>query len=293
MKDPALRSNRKQCLFALISAVIVFVCVCIGVIMNLVTLYDENFDHMGIRTFCMFTVNSNILAALAMTCCFPYTVDGLRTGNYHLPDWVVVFMYIAVTGVTLTFLVSLFILSPAKGFKLIFTGSRFFLHGVCPVLSIVTFCFFINSHIVRIKETALSLVPVLIYAVVYTVMVVFIGEENGGWNDFYGFATRVPIWVSMLVILPAACGISLGLREVHNACCLRRRKIDAALYRETYRGADLREAIAEMARSRKKEIKGRNLMIPAQLIGYMIQNSDTDLTPEEGTRLYFDAWMKS
>ena len=31
------------------------------VTMNLTTLADENFDHMGLRTFCMFTVNSNIL----------------------------------------------------------------------------------------------------------------------------------------------------------------------------------------------------------------------------------------
>ena len=129
--------------------------------------------------------------------CLPYTIDGLRTGNYHLPDWIVVLMYITVTAVALTFLVSLFILSPIKGFRLIFTGSRFFLHGVCPVVSIITFCCFINSHLVRTRETVLAHVPILIYAAVYIVMVVFIGEENGGWNDFYGFVTRAPIWVSM------------------------------------------------------------------------------------------------
>ena len=128
MKDPAIRSNRMQCLFALIGASIVAVCVCVGVVMNLVTQYDENFDHMGIRTFCMFTVNSNILAGLAMLLCLPYTIDGLSTGYYHLPDWVVVLMHVAVTAVSLTFLVSLFILAPFKGFVLIFTGSRFFLH---------------------------------------------------------------------------------------------------------------------------------------------------------------------
>jgi hypothetical protein len=80
VKDPAIQSNRMQCLFALISAGVVAVCVCVGVTMNLVTLYDENFDHMGIRTFCMFTVDSNILAGLSMLLCRPYTVDGLHTG---------------------------------------------------------------------------------------------------------------------------------------------------------------------------------------------------------------------
>nr|MCR5293893.1 hypothetical protein [Lachnospiraceae bacterium] len=220
MTDSAIRSNRTQCLLALIGAGVAALCVCIGVTMNLVTIYDENFDHMGIRTFCMFTVDSNILCGLSMLLCIPYTVDGLRTGCYHLPDWVVTLMHITVTGVTLTFLVSLFILSPVKGFVLIFTGSRFFLHGVCPVVAIVTFCCFINNHLIGLKESALALIPVFIYAMVYLVMVVFIGEEHGGWNDFYGFATRIPAWVSLTLIMPITFGIATLVRTGHNKYCL-------------------------------------------------------------------------
>ncbi len=291
MRDPAIQSNRVQCLFALIGASIVAVCVCIGVVMNLVTLYDENFDHMGIRTFCMFTVDSNILAALSMLLCLSYTVDGLRTGYYHLPDWIVVLMHISVTAVSLTFLVSLLILSPVKGFVLIFTGSRFFLHGVCPILSIVTFCCFINSHLVRLKESLLALIPVLIYALVYLVMVVFIGEANGGWNDFYGFATRIPVWVSLIAILPVTFGIAALLRLGHNKCCLRRREKDAELYREAYTGVDLAQAVEDMARACKKERKTHSIVIPSQTIGYMIQNSGADLDHAELCRRYLDAFL--
>ena len=292
MRDPAIQSNRMQCLFALISASIVAVCVCVGVTMNLVTLYDENFDHMGIRTFCMFTVDSNILAGLSMLLCLPYTVDGLRTGYYHLPDWVVVLMHIAVTAISLTFLVSLFILAPAKGFALIFSGSRFFLHGVCPVLCIVAFCCFINSHLVRIHESLLALIPVLIYAAVYLVMVVFIGEEHGGWNDFYGFTTRVPLWVSFAVIMPLTVAIILLLRLGHNKCCLRRRSKDAELYRAAYSGADLRQVVENMASSHRKELKINSIVIPAQTIGYMIQNSGYDLDVAEGCRLYLESYLR-
>ena len=292
MKDPAIRSNRMQCLFALISAGIVAVCVCVGVVMNLVTIYDENFDHMGIRTFCMFTVNSNILAGLSMLLCIPYTVDGLRTGYYHLPDWVVVTMHIAVTAVSLTFLVSLCILAPVKGFVLIFSGSRFFLHGVCPILSILTFCCFICSHLVRPKEMFLALIPVLLYAAVYLVMVVFIGEEHGGWNDFYGFATRIPLWVSLTAITPVTLGIAALLRLGHNRCCLRRRAKDAELYRRTYTGADLYQVVEGMARSRREEIKTKNIVIPAQVIGYMVQNSGSDLDPNELCRRYLEVTLE-
>ena len=292
MKDPAMKSNRMQCLFALISASIVAVCVSAGVVMNLVTLYDENFDHMGIRTFCMFTVDSNILVALAMMICIPYTIDGLRTGYYHLPDWVVVVMHIAVTAVSLTFVVSLCILAPIKGFVLIFTGSRFFLHGVCPILSIITFCCFINSHMVRLKESLLAMVPVLLYALVYLIMVVFIGEAHGGWNDFYGFATRVPVWVSMIVILPSAFIIATLLRLGHNKCCQLRRDKDAALYKEAYTGLDLREVVVELARTAKEELKSKNIVVPSQTIGYMIENSGSDLDKEELCRRYLDAVLE-
>jgi hypothetical protein len=292
MRSPAVRSNRAQCLFALISASIVAVCVCVGVVMNLVTLYDENFDHMGIQTFCMFTVDSNILAGLSMLLCIPYTVDGLRSGYYHLPDWVVVGMHITVTAVSLTFLVSLCILAPFKGFVLIFTGSRFFLHGVCPILSILCFCCFINSHKVRLWESPLALIPVVIYTGVYLVMVVFIGEAHGGWNDFYGFATRIPLWISLVSILPLTFGIATALRLAHNACCQRRREKDAILHWVAYYGTDLRQVVEDMARAARKELKTKNIVIPSQMIGYIIQNSGSDMDQAEACRRYLDTVLE-
>ena len=43
--DTLVRRNRIQCILALVSCAIVVVCVCIGVTMNLTTLYDEDFDE--------------------------------------------------------------------------------------------------------------------------------------------------------------------------------------------------------------------------------------------------------
>ena len=169
--DKAMKITKRQCQLAFFSAAVVVVCVCIGVTMNLTTVADENFDHMGLRTFCMFTVNSNILCAAAMAMVIPYTLDGLRTHNYHMPRWIVNLVYMGVTAVALTFLVSLLILSPVKGFVLIFTGSRFFLHGVCPILAIVAFCFFMSEKRLTFRDSLLALIPVLIYAIVYYVMV--------------------------------------------------------------------------------------------------------------------------
>ena len=247
-----LRYNRKQCLAAMISAIVVMVCVCIGVVMNLTTLYDENFDQMGLKTFHMFTVNSNILAALTQSMVIPYTIDGLRKNNYHLPNWVVVLNLVGVTAVGLTFLVSLCLLAPVKGFVLIFTGSRFFLHGLCPILAILSFCFFISDHRITLKESFWAPLPALIYGVLYFVMVVVLGENHGGWRDFYGFATRMPMWLPILLILPLTFGIATVIRLLHNGSYKRRKEKEAAMFLSEYAGKDIHAMIRAMAREQRE-----------------------------------------
>ena len=212
-------TSMKKCVGAMISSAVVAVCVCIGVTINLTTLYDVNFDHMGLRTFCMFTVNSNILCGIAMLMTLPYTIDGLRTKNFYLPDWMVDLLFAGVTAVGLTFLVSLCILAPVKGFVLIFTGSRFFLHGLCPILAMVAFCFFITKHVIPLRESLYALIPVALYAMVYYFMVEILGPDNGGWDDFYGFFTRIPSWVSLLSFMPLTFGVATVLRLLHNRNC--------------------------------------------------------------------------
>ncbi len=290
--DKVMTVTRRQCVFALLSAVVVVVCVFIGITMNLTTIYDENFDHMGIRTFCMFTVNSNILAAISIAMTIPYTIDGLRKHNYHLPRWVTVFAFVGVTAVTLTFLISLFILSPVKGFRLIFSGSRFFLHGVCPVLAFIAFCFFMSAQRVSFNDQIIALVPVLLYAVLYYIMVVVIGEENGGWNDFYGFATRLPLWIPVTLIMPLTYAISSLIRFLHNRSFRRRKEKEAAYFKEVFGDADIRKIVGAMARLHCSTIKTLDIIIPRRVISIMLGNSGEDCTLEELCEDYLREYLE-
>jgi hypothetical protein len=289
--DELVRKNRIQCMCALISCAIVVVCVCIGVTMNLTTLYDQNFDNMGIRTFCMFTVNSNILAALSSFAIIPYAIDGLRKKEYILPNWVVVFMLTGTTAVALTFLVSLFILSPVKGFVLIFTGSRFFLHGVCPVLNILAFCVFVTSHKITVKQSFFALIPVAIYAIVYFVMVVLIPKDLGGWDDFYGFATRVPIWISATVILPLTFGITTLVRLWHNHSFSKRRQNEAQIFLDYFDGKEAREILFEMGKARAKIQPYGDVILPTLVIKKIVYFTDSDLSINDACRLYLDGYL--
>ena len=288
--DRVMKITRRQCLLAMISAMVVVICVCIGVTMNLTTVADENFDHMGLRTFCMFTVNSNILAAASMAMVLPYTLDGMRTHNYHLPRWIVDLVYAAVTAVALTFLISLFVLAPFKGFVLIFTGSRFFLHGVCPILAVIAFGFFMSSHKLSFKDSLLALIPVLIYAILYFVMVVVIGEDRGGWNDFYGFATRISWKIPAAVIMPLTFLIATGIRILHNRAYYRRRDEEAAFYSEAFENADIRKIVRAMARNHSS-IKSPDILVPSRVISILLEHSGSDATLEECCQIYLEEYF--
>ena len=291
--DILVRKNRVQCICALVSCIIVVVCVCIGVTMNLTTLYDEDFDNMGIRTFCMFTVNSNILAAITSAIIIPYAIDGLRKKEYTLPNWAVIFMMTGTTAVALTFLISLFVLSPFKGFVLIFTGSRFFLHGVCPILTILAFCLFITSHKINIRQSLFSLIPVAIYAIVYFVMVVVITEARGGWDDFYGFATKIPVWVSASLILPLTFGIATLLRLWHNHSFVNRRKNEAQIFLDYFEGKPAEEIVFEMGKARASLQSFGEVVIPTMVIQKVLYFTESDMTIGSACRIYMDGYLSA
>ena len=293
--DEVLKLERRQWRYALAALLVAVVCVCAGVTMNLTTVFDENFDHMGIRTFCMFTVISNILAAIALSMGIPYTLDSMHRKDYHIPGWVVVLMLTGTTAVTLTFLVSLFVLAPAKGFVLIFTGSRFLLHGICPLLAIDAFCFFVTDYRIRFAETLYALIPEFLYACLYYVMVVVIGEENGGWNDFYGFATRIRVWIPMVSILPVTFGIAVALRALHNRSFDKRQQQEAELYRKTFAHFEVRDVIRDVARARGGVSAARadSILVPRRLISLLVENSGSNCTTEEGCQIYLEASLES
>ncbi len=285
------RLSGKRCLATMISSTVVFICVLIGVTMNLTTLYDENFDHMGLRTFCMFTVNSNLLCALGMILTVPYTVDGMIKKRFHLPNWLIGLLFAGVTSVALTFLISLCVLSPVKGFVLIFTGSRFFLHGLCPILAIAAFCFFIYSHVISFKESFYALIPVMLYAMVYYFMVEILGPDNGGWDDFYGFFTHIPSWVSLLSFMPLTFSIATVVRLLHNRSCRAFRNRAEKMYEKEFSGADPHRQIQVIA-SNHVIADDHAIDIPLWLIDIVVKHSNGRIDVDSACGLYLETVLR-
>ena len=289
--DELVRKNRVQCISALISCAIVVICVFIGVTMNLIVTPVGKFDTVGIRTFRLFTVNSNIFAAVCTFTVIPYAIDGLRKKEYILPDWVVLLMMMGTTAVTLTFLVTVFILSPVNGYVEMFKGSLFFLHGLCPILTILAFCMFVTSCKINIKRSLFSLIPVTIYAIVYFTMVMIVKEDNGGWHDIYGFATRVPFWLPTILFLPLTFGITSLIRLWHNHSFVKRRKNEAQIFLDHFEGKKAEEIVFEMGKERAKIQPSGDLVIPMLVIKKIVYFTESDLSIEAASKLYLEGYL--
>ncbi len=188
-------------------------------------IHDEMwFGFTGIHSFRFFTVLSNFFVAIVAVMVIVRNIKNLVHDSYDYPTWLITLKHVATTAVTITFLTVLLFLAPSfaiagKGYFTLLLGTHCYMHVLNPVLAILSYVFFESCHNINLKQSLYGLLPVAIYAVIYTTMVVFVGEANGGWPDFYNFTFGGHNWVipiSATVMLMANFIISLLLSKWHN-----------------------------------------------------------------------------
>lgn len=148
-------------------------------------------DFTGFQSFRYFTTLSNVFAATAAGIMLFYNIRNVVKDRYEFPKWSLIVKYVATCAVALTFTtVALFlsptILSYGGNYFTLFSGNGFFMHFLLPALSVVNFIFFEKKPKLRFKYAFYALIPTVIYAAVYAVMVKVIKA----WPDFYSFAPK-------------------------------------------------------------------------------------------------------
>ena len=174
------------------------------------------------QRFMLFTTDSNILNALSAICIIPAQISVLSGKSTSIPMALRILRYTGTCAVALTFTVVVLFLGPTMGFLEMFAGTSVYMHLAGPVLAFVSFCYLETSEPARLPVTAAGAAPAALYGIVYLVQVVFIGAENGGWMDFYGFNTGGFWYISFFIITGAAFGLSVLIRLVHNRVSIRR-----------------------------------------------------------------------
>lgn len=191
-----------------------------GIIIYLITLISVFYmlrytPHANEHPLHYFTVISNLLSATGAAFMFPYAVEGIRKKRFILPRWLVLFQYSGATCVTITLVSSLAIILPTQGITSL-AGANFWLHIITPFLTVLLFESVETGYAITFRESLIALIPYWIYMSIYSVMVLIIGKENGGWSDFYMTKAFWPAWVSIILMLGIGLGVSAILRLVQN-----------------------------------------------------------------------------
>ena len=182
------------------------------------------FGYTGVHSLRFFTVLSNLFVMFVGVIILVYNIKNAINDKYEFPKWLISLKYVATTAVSLTFLTVVVFLAPmfamaGKGYFSLFEHNNFFMHFLTPVLAFTSFVFFERNQKLPFKQTWLAILPTTLYAIVYTIMVVFVGEANGGWADFYNFTFGGNNWVipiSASVMLLVTFGLGVLLRVFHN-----------------------------------------------------------------------------
>lgn len=280
---------------SLFLSIFIIVTVFIAVVENLLSQPNENFHEVGLRTFRMYTVLSNMLLAVTVALSIPFAVDGIRNRNYHLPRWIVNITFVSVTTIILTFLISLCALAPRMGlYHIMIEGGFLFLHTLVPLTAVILFFFINDYHNVKFKTCFLALIPVSLYAIAYVVMVIIIGEDKGGWRDHYHFLELMP-WPFILIgMLLITFGIAYLTRVVHN----RMHKLDKIstekYYQENekYNLPTIEDVIIKMANDNKQYDQRGEIIVPRRIIIMLEKKYNSGKPLNELCKLYISEYLK-
>lgn len=292
MKHDALRINRIRCIMALIVCIMLSFLVFLAVSDQLLLEPDALVEEVGWKSYHMFTILANMLMGIAAAMCIPFAVEGIRYHNYHLPRWYANLMYMGTFCVALTFLIAVTVLSPAAGFyRMMIYSNNILFHTICPLLAIVLFLFINSDHRIGFRSSVMSILPVILYAAVYIVMVFVIGEENGGWRDHYQVGRimeYIPLPVIVLILIAICLILSNILRVVHNLIHERRKDSIEEYYQkaDAFAQPDIQSAISVLARIGRTRDLGGELIVPRRIMSMMDKKYQSGLSAEEMCVLY-------
>ena len=281
--------NMTRCVTGIIMGVIMIILSILALILNVANYFQEEAPEAGIGTLRMFTTLSNLLVAIGAFLIISYQIDGLRRGEYHLPHWIIDLLYIGVTGVGITFVVAISVISAAQGFDVaMFKKSNLFLHTINPIIAMILFTYINCDHFIKFFKSFITLIPISIYALVYYIMAIAIGETNGGWRDVYELNTYIPWPITYIILALVVFGLSNLLRFLHNK---RYQSIEEAikdyyLYTEYFDGLSIEEAVGKIA---KDKIQTHyQIKVPVSTIKILKERYNSDKSIIELSKIYVD-----
>ena len=187
---------KRRSIVALICGILTLIFAFNGIISGVIRTV-EVMQTNGFKSFIFFTMISNTLALLSVAFIIPYAVEGIQKKRFVIPKWVAIMHYLSAVSISITMTFVLAFISWASPYDA-FGGINFIMHVVCPILILISFYQIENRYIFTLKDCFIGSIPFCIYAIVYIIEVVVIGEANGGWPDIY----QVQNYLSVTFAIP-------------------------------------------------------------------------------------------
>lgn len=286
------KHSKTRSIIALCVCILINIFQLIAFVIDVGDLYHHGTPESGVHTFRMFTTLSNLLVAIASVISIPYFIDDIRHKTFYYPRWLMTILYIGTEGVALTFVSAITLISANLGFvKAMLTDSSLFLHTFVPLLSMSLFLFIKPHYRFKFIRTLLPMIPVVAYTILYFIMAVLIGPENGGWRDHYSANTIMPWYFSAPMILGLAYGISVLLWFVHNKMSKRldQEFYDYYLVSDRFEADTIEEAVARLAEDQYEDSKSSFVKVPIRILALLQQRFKSDLSIETLSQLYVSA----
>ena len=185
---------------------------------------DGNMAVMNTRCFQFFTVDSNVLAALAAILLLIWQLRCLRKGK-PVSKMLTVLKYVGTVAVGVTFFTVFCFLGLIYGYRSMIEGVNLFMHLITPLLAMLSFCFLEREPALRFRSVFLGLIPTAVYGIIYMVMVVALRR----WYDFYGFNMGGRWVLSSILMLLATWILSLALWALRRALAGRKAREKAEM----------------------------------------------------------------
>lgn len=177
----------------------------------------------GWESFMFFTTDANLLTAVVAVIIAVYDIRILRGKAVELPKYAELLKYVCVVSLMLTFVTVMCFLVPLYGSRYELGRTNCHMHFSAPMMTLFSFLFCECRSKISLRESLWGLLPTAVYGLVYYVMVVAVGEENGGWKDFYTFnegGRWLPVFIAVLAVTFGICQLvrlfcNLKLRRDH------------------------------------------------------------------------------
>lgn len=210
-----IQRSSKKCM-AVLTAAAVIAAACFASIPIWFTADPTEEDPiMGRLVLRYFTLLSNLFACLISTIIAGFAVDGVKKKYYMPPHWAVRIQYYGTFCTTFTLLISLCILWPIGGMRAV-SGVNFLLHILCPALQLLLFFFAESGIILSRMDMLVCQIPLFGYGALYYIEVFVIGDNNGGWSDFYNVKGTFPLAAAIAVLIVMDLLVVFLLRGAHN-----------------------------------------------------------------------------